>query len=971
MNTQKNNQKPTIDPFAHRPGHTLTWENLEMQVKSKKNGEDTTILRKVSGEANPGELCCIIGQSGSGKTSLLQYLAGRAEPSRQVQIKGNIYLDGKVVDPRSQKLQSKVAYTEQHDTLLATATPREAIYFSARLRLPRSIRDREIEELTNKILKQLRLSKVADSLIGGEHFRGLSGGEMRRVSLGVQLVVCPSIVFLDEVTSGLDSRNAATVMQICKDVAQAGASILVVLHQPSSEIFSLMDKLILLERGRCMYRGKASKAVEYFASMGPGFELPNQYNPAEWLLKVALEESEKVPGESVFFSKDLHFEEESSMMTSDAGRTEASASTAASITEVAATATMSTQLSQQLQRDVRTLHRDGNGMLMRFGMILGSSALSAITFTGVGKDSLQNPASFSSHVGAIFFLLLGTTLILQLTLFDFIGVRDLYIKEIRTNHYNMFTFGLTKFGLDLCLILLQAALVVLITYWALALNIRLWYFIMIMFALTMVNVSMSYLLGSLPKDPRIAKEFIALIILPQLLFSGFFVNPDSLPVWISWLTYLMPTTYAFRLFLADEFSQCVDFSPVERQLVNCIQALVNTEQTDLGGVALFSQEHVESIATDDFTITVAETGEFGKYTGAVEYLGLISPAEDSFVLSEPCEVAGTRALFFYPSPEENQCSFVYTALQQASLNQKYRRDEYNDESYGHFFLGSKFSFTYADDLQSTWVSRLDVFTPQALYEDFIEPQVDPTKVSSEICQTMQNFCPSTWENNGFAAQDDCISKMSQLPTTTVNSRGQTVLDGNSTGCRTLHTALVLKDRNHCSHLSFIPEEDPNGNTKCSESYNRHADDLFTPEVYAKFMMAAEDLGFNATDINGAIRTVKEKETCRQPTDPIEEASFRHLPLPTNYFCAQYLQSQDAAGSNDTVYWIVLVSMLVFLRFASLVALKSRAFNQMPGADVFHQCCAPKEGKDEGQDMARVVEEIATVEHERALETAEV
>ena len=137
--------------------------------------------------------------SGAGKSSLLNVLAGKIKSSRTLSVTHNIQLDGEEVVPSAVNIRRKIAFVAQQDVLLPTITPREAIRFSARLRLDQHVSDEDVELLTTQILEELGLTRVANSRIAQ-----LSGGEMRRTSLGIELVTRPLIVLLDEVTTGLD-----------------------------------------------------------------------------------------------------------------------------------------------------------------------------------------------------------------------------------------------------------------------------------------------------------------------------------------------------------------------------------------------------------------------------------------------------------------------------------------------------------------------------------------------------------------------------------------------------------------------------------------------------------------------------------------------------------------------------------------------------------------------------------------------
>ena len=135
-----------------------------------------------------------MGPSGAGKTSLLNILAGRASSHGRVKITSDVRLNNYAVDPTAIAVRKLIAFVAQDDSLQVTSTPREAIRFSAKLRLPRSTTDHELEKLTTRMITELGLTSCADTMVGGELIKGISGGERKRTSVGVELVVKPALV---------------------------------------------------------------------------------------------------------------------------------------------------------------------------------------------------------------------------------------------------------------------------------------------------------------------------------------------------------------------------------------------------------------------------------------------------------------------------------------------------------------------------------------------------------------------------------------------------------------------------------------------------------------------------------------------------------------------------------------------------------------------------------------------------------
>ncbi|RKO90319.1 P-loop containing nucleoside triphosphate hydrolase protein [Blyttiomyces helicus] len=261
------------------PDISLSWSDVSLSVKISKT-ESKTLLHNLSGEVHSGEVVAIMGGSGAGKTTLLNTLAGRIGPS---ELSGDILVNG---SPRSKSTWRKLcAYVEQDDLMYTNFSVFDTLTYSALLRLPSSLTPAEKAERVETIIMQLGLNGCRDTWIGNAEHKGISGGERKRVSIGIELVTDPRILFLDEPTSGLDAFTAFNIIDELKKLAvKRNMLVIMTIHQPRTDILELFDRCILLSTGKTMWFGTTQDALDHFSALG--YPLPPKTNPSDYFLDI-------------------------------------------------------------------------------------------------------------------------------------------------------------------------------------------------------------------------------------------------------------------------------------------------------------------------------------------------------------------------------------------------------------------------------------------------------------------------------------------------------------------------------------------------------------------------------------------------------------------------------------------------------------------------------------------------------------
>ncbi|KAL4227911.1 hypothetical protein ACF0H5_013350 [Mactra antiquata] len=238
--------------------------------------KDKVILDGISMTSKSGQIFAIIGQTGSGKTTFLNMIAGRQTPDR-----GSITLNGKQFDKR---LRRNMAFVQQTDVFFSQLTLRETLEFTAHLRIPEDVPTSKKMEKIDLIVKYLHLEKCIDTVIGDIFTKGLSGGEKKRASIACEVLTNPDILLLDEPTSGLDSRTAQNIIEFLQKYAiQNDKLVILTIHQPSSKIYHMFNRLMVLDDGKMAFNGKRQQAISYFTELGAQFE--THYNPADYIME--------------------------------------------------------------------------------------------------------------------------------------------------------------------------------------------------------------------------------------------------------------------------------------------------------------------------------------------------------------------------------------------------------------------------------------------------------------------------------------------------------------------------------------------------------------------------------------------------------------------------------------------------------------------------------------------------------------
>ncbi len=228
--------------------------NLEYRFKSGEVG-----IHHMSFKEESGRMVGIMGASGAGKSTLLSVLNGTNEP-----YDGEVLINGISIHRDKEKIKGLIGYVSQDDLLIEELTVFENLYYNARLCFDNLTED-EINLRVESVLKNLGLYEIRNIQVGSPLNKKISGGQRKRLNISLELIREPAIMFLDEPTSGLSSRDSENILDLLKELARKGKLLFIVIHQPSSEIFKMFDKLIILDTGGYLiYNGNPVDSIEYF-----------------------------------------------------------------------------------------------------------------------------------------------------------------------------------------------------------------------------------------------------------------------------------------------------------------------------------------------------------------------------------------------------------------------------------------------------------------------------------------------------------------------------------------------------------------------------------------------------------------------------------------------------------------------------------------------------------------------------------
>lgn len=464
VSPQDNEFKGTKLPFTPL---VLTFSDLNYSVPAPKGteGGELTLLKGINGSFRPGVLTALMGASGAGKTTLMDVLAGRKTGGT---ITGRILVNGQ---PKDQKAFARVSgYVEQEDVHQPHATVEEALRFSASLRLPNSVSNEAAHDFVNEVMDVVELTKIARSSVGLPGQGGLSVEQRKRLTLAVELVANPAIIFLDEPTSGLDARAASIVMTAIRNTVSFGRTVVCTIHQPSFAIFAVFDELLLLKRGgETVYNGPlgpgAERLISYLSAIPGVAPVKPRTNPADWMLTVTSPEAEASTG--INFSEAFRQSEESLAALNVIEKlSEPNQNAPPPRFEDLDVAPIHRQFLVLLLRNLRSYARNLSYNLTRLVISIVIGICYGTLYRNQGSD-VSSYGAVLNIAGALYSSVLFLGIIDCLMVQDVTSVnRRIYYREHAAGTYSCLAYSLAEGIVELPYLLGQSILYSIIVYWS-------------------------------------------------------------------------------------------------------------------------------------------------------------------------------------------------------------------------------------------------------------------------------------------------------------------------------------------------------------------------------------------------------------------------------------------------------------------------------------------------------------------------
>ncbi|XP_057668847.1 protein white [Diorhabda carinulata] len=517
---------------------TLAWKDVIAYFQYRKSlwaskiRKTGVLLHGVSGVAYPGEILAILGGSGSGKSTLLHAITGT--PVKHLKRMGEVRINGE--DVCFDRLRNVSGHVHQHDIFIPTLTVREHLLFHAYLRMDQNVTLANRKRRVDKVLMELYLKDKENFRLGSIYGAVLSSGERRRVSFATEILSNPLIMFCDEPTSGLDTSMALQIVRVLQSMKNSGRTILCSVHQPNSDMYNIFDKVLYLVEGRLIYLGGREAADTFFKTNG--IVCPHLFNPADYYIRMTSinpEHEERCYERiSYLFQK---------FRTSDEGleldrvvnyRKNINTKNMISYYHKASCCV---QFCGLIWRSLISILKDPALIKVRLFQTVITSLLIAVLYF----NQKMNQEGVMNLNGVLFLFLTSMTFQnVFAVIHTFTMELPIFLREHRKQIYRTDIYFLSKTLAELPFFVIIPLVFTSVCYFLVGLNPHFINYATtcgIMVLVANVALGYGYFISCMASTQSMALSLGGILLIPFLLFGGYFMNLKSIPKYFEWLSY--------------------------------------------------------------------------------------------------------------------------------------------------------------------------------------------------------------------------------------------------------------------------------------------------------------------------------------------------------------------------------------------------------------------------------------------------